>query len=146
MSKKQLRVFVWTLAILAFSSILFAACTRPGASAVTSGTPKSGTSSPSSGGSSTVHMGAVNFVQNTVTISKGSMLTLIDDVQSPHTIMNGMWVNNAQKLAKESGAPTVSAMFMQPNESKQVGPFTIAGTYHILCTIHLNMNLTITVK
>jgi len=28
----------------------------------------------------------------------------------------------------------------------QIGPFTTAGTFHIYCSIHPGMNLTITVK
>lgn len=45
------------------------------------------------GGSTDVHMGNTNFTQSSVTISKGSSLNLIDDVNGTHVISNGFWVN-----------------------------------------------------
>jgi plastocyanin len=91
-------------------------------------------------------MGPTNFLVSSVTIPKGSKLTLVDDASVPHIIKNGSWVNGAQKATKEPGAPTVNLTFNSSGETHAIGPFTTAGTYHIYCTIHLNMNLTIIVK
>jgi plastocyanin len=46
---------------------------------------------------------------------------------------------------KESGAPTVNNVQVT-SSTVSIGPFITAGTYHILCTVHPNMNLTVIVK
>src|SRR5437667_4375735 len=99
-----------------------------------------------SGGSSGtgVHMGETTFLQPSVTISKGSSLNLIDDVAVLHIISNGSWVNGVAKPAIEPNAPTVSnVQFNTVGQSMAVGPFNTAGTYHLYCSVHVNMNLTV---
>src|SRR6266568_423443 len=94
-----------------------------------------------------VHMGNTTFLQPSVTISKGSSLNLIDDVAVLHLISNGSWVNGVAQPATEPGAPTVSNMqFNAAGQSMTVGPFNTAGTYHLYCSVHQNMNLTVIVK
>ncbi len=94
-----------------------------------------------------VHMGAVNFVQPSITINKGSSLNLIDDVAVLHIIGNGSWVNNVIKAAREPNAPIVNNVSItSAGQSITVGPFTTAGTYHLYCSVHLNMNLTVIVQ
>ena len=146
MSKKRLRLLTTVLAVLAIGSILLAACARPGSTtASSSNTPSSGNNG-GGGGGTTVHMGLTNFLVSSTTIPKGSMLTLIDDAAVPHIIKNGSWdASGTARSAKEAGAPTVDQSF-SGNDTHTIGPFSTAGTYHIYCTIHLNMNLTITVK
>jgi plastocyanin len=41
----------------------------------------------------TVHMGATDFLQPSITIHQGDSLTLVDDAASTHIINNGTWVN-----------------------------------------------------
>ena len=142
MSNKRVRILIMMLAILALGSILFAACARPGTPEANQG---GGTSSGGGGAGAAVHMGATNFLQSSVTISKGSKLTLIDDQQVEHIIDNGTWVNGTAKPGKEPGAPAVNVTF-NGGDTQDVGPFTTAGTFHLYCTIHQNMNLTVTVK
>jgi hypothetical protein len=99
-----------------------------------------------SGGPS-VHLGETNFLQPSITISKGSSLNLIDDVAVLHIIGNGSWVNNAIKPAREPGAPLVNNLqFNTAGQSMAVGPFNTAGTFHLYCSVHLNMNLTVIVQ
>ena len=94
-----------------------------------------------------VHMGETTFLQPSVTISKGSSLNLIDDVPVLHIIGNGSWVNNVAKPAREPGAPTVNnVQISSAGQSITVGPFNTAGTYHLYCSVHLNMNLTVIVQ
>jgi len=149
MSNKQLRVLVIIMAALAIGSILFAACSRPGT--ITGGTASGGGGTPSSGGSSggcpdgTVHMVATNFATSCVNVSKGSVLKLVDDGPYVHILDNGSWVNGSPQPKTEPGAPTVTNLQFNGNSS-QIGPFNTAGTFHIYCTIHPNMNLTINVK
>ena len=98
-------------------------------------------------GDTGVHMGETTFLQSSVTISKGSSLTLIDDVPVLHIIGNGSWVNNVTKPAIEPGAPVVNnVQISSAGQSIVVGPFNTAGTYHLYCSVHLNMNLTVIVQ
>ena len=101
--------------------------------------------SGSDGRSNEVHMGETNFVQSSVTLKKGNSLNLIDDTGSVHIIQNGSWVNGTPRPTTEPGAPTVNQQF-NGNDSHMVGPFNTAGTYHLYCTIHQNMNLTVIVQ
>ena len=108
------------------------------------------TSQPSTGtasvnGTPAVHLGVSNFAQSTVTISKGSKLMLIDDGQFLHILQNGSWVNNTPHPATEPGAPAVENLKVNGN-SVEIGPFSTAGTFHLYCTIHPGMNLTIVVQ
>ncbi len=98
-------------------------------------------------GDTGVHMGETTFLQSSVTISKGSSLTLIDDVPVLHIVGNGSWVNNVMKPAREPGAPVVNNLqFNAAGQSMAVGPFNTAGTYHLYCSVHVNMNLTVIVQ
>jgi hypothetical protein len=145
MSKKRLGFLTLLLAVLAIGSVLLAACARPGTSgtAQTGGAPSNG----GGGGGNTVHMGNTQFVQTSVSIKKGSSLNLVNDVSVVHIIDNGTYDNGTPKPGKEPGAPTVSNIqFSSAGESKPIGPFTTAGTFHLYCTVHVNMDLTIDVK
>ena len=93
----------------------------------------------------TVHMGGTDFIQHTITIHKGDMLNLVDDAPSQHIIQNGTWDNGVAKPATEPGAPTVNVTY-NGNDSAPIGPFNSAGTFKLYCTIHQNMNLTVTVQ
>ena len=93
----------------------------------------------------TVHMGQSNFLQSSVALQKGEMLILHDDVNSMHIITNGSWVNDVSRPATESGAPNVMQTYSSAGQSTPVGPFNTAGTFHLYCTVHPGMNLTVTV-
>jgi plastocyanin len=146
MHSKRFRIVGTVLVVVALGSILLTACARPG-------TPEANSSStPTPGGGSggcasgSVHMSANNFVQNCVNITKGSKVTLIDDVQVLHIISNGMWDSSGNQVTKqESGAPTVTNVNISGGQ-KDIGPFATAGTYHIFCSVHPGMNLVVNVK
>jgi plastocyanin len=121
----------FAIAVLGLLSIVLAACSIKDSAALASG--------PS------VHMGASNFIQSTITITKGDTLTLIDDSSSPHIIVNGYWEGSTQHPEKEPGAPTVNLNFTG-NDTHTTPPFNTAGTFKLYCTIHGGMNLTVTVK
>jgi plastocyanin len=101
----------------------------------------------SGSGSTDVHLGNTTFTQSSVTISKGSSLNLIDDAAVTHIINNGFWVNGTPMPATEPGAPTVNnVQFTSAGQSQTIGPFNTAGTFHLYCTVHQNMNLTVVVQ
>ena len=148
MNSKHLRIMGIVLVILALGSVLLAACARPGSPEANSGgsTPTSSSGGSGSCATGSVHMSASNFVTPCVNITKGSKLTLIDDVQVLHIINNGMWNSSGNQVTtKEPGAPTISGVNISGGQT-DVGPFTTAGTFHIFCSVHLNMNLVVNVK
>ena len=120
---------------MVIGAILIAAIAQPGAPPGTTST----------NGVPTVHMSAGNFDQPSITISKGSKLLLVDDVAVLHILANGSWQNGAPKSSSEPGAPIVNNVQVNGN-SIQIGPFSTAGTYHIYCTVHQGMNLTVIVQ
>jgi len=91
-----------------------------------------------------VQTNAANFVQPCVNIAKGASVTIVPVVVSLHILANGSWVNGAPQPAQEPGAPTISNVQVT-NSSIEIGPFNVAGTFHIYCTIHVNMNLVVNV-
>ncbi len=93
----------------------------------------------------TVHIGDINFDQSSVTVAKGSKLLLVDDTSVMHDLFNGVWQNGVPKVQREAGAPVVNGMQVSGN-SVTIGPFATAGTYHIFCTVHPGMMLTIIVQ
>jgi hypothetical protein len=96
-------------------------------------------------GTPVVHLGVSTFVQSSITIPKGSNLQLIDDGSFPHILRNGRWENNTPHPATEVGAPSIQGVQVNGNSSES-GPFNTAGTFHIYCTIHPGMNLTVIVQ
>jgi hypothetical protein len=96
-------------------------------------------------GAPAVHLGVSTFVQSSVTIPKSSKLQLIDDGSFPHILRNGTWENNTPHPATEVGAPSVRNVQVNGN-SVEIGPFNTAGTFHIYCTIHPGMNLSVIVQ
>jgi len=102
-------------------------------------------STTSMNGEPAVHMGVSNFAQSSVTVPKGSKLMLIDDGSFPHILRNGIWKNNTPYPATETGAPSIHDVQVNGN-SIEIGPFNTAGTFHIYCTIHPGMNLTVIVQ
>jgi hypothetical protein len=74
--------------------MLVVACGGTGAPGGTTG------NTSTSGSSNEVHMSAQTFVQSSMTISKGSSITLVDDVAVPHHIANGTWDNNTAQPVK----------------------------------------------
>ena len=107
-------------------------------------TPVAG-STASVNGAPAVHMGVSNFSQASVTVPKGSKLMLIDDGSFLHILSNGQWENNTPHTAAEAGAPSVQNVQVNGN-TVEIGPFNTAGTFHIYCTVHPGMNLTVIVQ
>lgn len=121
------------ICLLAMLTIMITACTV-------------GNSTGSDNNPNTVHMGDSDFNQSSITIKKGTSLTLVDDSASVHIIENGTWDSNGtQKSERENGAPVVDAQ-LNGGDSKTFGPFNTAGTFQLYCTVHPGMNLTVIVK
>ena len=128
MNKKLL----FSLLIFALLSVVLGACKIIDASTLPKAVP--------------VQMGSSNFIQQQVTITKGESVNLVNNSASNHVISNGQWVNGAQQPKVEANAPTESGANVAAGSSLPVGPFAVAGTYHLYCTIHPGMNLVVQVK
>jgi plastocyanin len=109
-----------------------------------------GSGSGSTGGgndSTTVHLNSQIFVQSSVTIRKGSTITLVNDTSTSHILANGSWIDGGAKSMQEQGMPPVNMMQVSGSGNNQViGPFNTPGTFHLYCVMHPGMNLTITVQ
>lgn len=142
MNSKRLRVVGIILAVLALGSILLAACSRPGVSV-----GNNGGAAPTSNScaNATVHTLATTFQESSVDVCKGSSLTVMPAAQSFHILENGSWVGSNPQPENKPGAPMLNKLQVSASPV-QIGPFTTAGTFHIYCTVHPGMNLTINVK
>ena len=141
--KKLIAIFVALGLLIVLTA---ASCAGTGAGGDAGAGAGSGAGGGAGAGAS-VHMGPTTFLQPSITISKGSSLNLIDDVPVLHIIGNGSWVNNVTKPAIEPGAPVVNnVQISSAGQSIVVGPFNTAGTFHLYCSVHLNMNLTVIVQ
>ncbi len=114
-----------------------------GATAQLSG---AGSSTTAKTGTETVHLVGARFSPDIVALHTGDTLTVVDDEPIPHTLNNGSWsADNRSVPGAEPGAPTVNNVALN-NTSATIGPFTTPGAYHIYCTVHPGMNLTIIVQ
>lgn len=108
--------------------------------------PQTSAASTSANGQTVVHMTAENFAQNVVLVPKGGSLKVVNDSSEEHLLRNGSWdTSGTAHPATEVGAPTLHNVDIT-NGSAEIGPFPTAGVYHIYCTVHPGMNLTIVVQ
>jgi len=116
-------------------------------SLIVAANPPTSTASTTTNGEPTVHMSANAFVQNVVLVPKGSRLRLVDDVNNEqHVLRNGFWkADGSPESSVEPGAPVVKDVTVNSG-SIEIGPFATAGVFHLYCTIHQGMNLTIVVQ
>ena len=114
-------------------------------SLIVAANPPTSAASTTTNGEPTVHMSATNFVQNVVLVPKGAKLRLVDDGNVEHVLQNGFWQGTTPSNQIEPGAPTVQNRDINGG-FLEIGPFTTAGIYHIYCSVHVGMNLTIVVQ
>ncbi len=108
--------------------------------------PQASTASTNPNGEPVVHMALDHFVQNVVLVPKGSKLLIVDDGSVEHVLQNGMWdKDGTPHPGAEPGAPILRNVDITGG-SREIGPFAIAGVYHLYCTLHQGMNLTIVVQ
>ncbi|MEO7021469.1 MAG: hypothetical protein ABI234_15050 [Ktedonobacteraceae bacterium] len=147
MAKKQLRALALLLAALAFGSIVLISCARPGTgTANTTPSAPAATQAPACPAGDTVKTGASTFEQPCIALSKGGTLKLVPDTGSViHILDFGQYVNGKAQPATPTGAPALKDVNLT-SSAVSVGPFTTAGTYHIYCTIHPNMDMIVMVQ
>lgn len=139
MNRKQRRILGILLAIFALGSIVLAGCSTQGTTTTTNG---GGSGNCANG---TVHTLVTTFQEPCVNVAKGSKLQVVPVVNSLHILDSGSWINGNQVPMTEADTPTVKNVQLT-SSTISIGPFTTAGTYHIFCTVHPNMNLTVIVN
>jgi hypothetical protein len=108
--------------------------------------PQAGSTSTNTGGEPTVHIGGAYFVQDIVLVPKGSRLRIVNDGSAEHILQNGRWsANGTVQTLAEPGAPAVHNVDIKGGDV-EIGPFNTTGIFHIYCTLHSGMNLTIVVE
>lgn len=93
-----------------------------------------------------VGMLGAGFDKSSITIPKGSTITFVDnsDTGGLHILVIG---KDGQPQA-EKGAPDfggTQGKRMNPGDVWTSPPWTNPGVYHVACTIHPDMNLSVTV-
>ena len=135
-----MKKFAFVALVGVLCSILLAAC----------GSSNSGNTSNGGSGCDATHvtMTANTFCENSITISKGSTITFIDDKNSgtEHILVNGKnGTPDTEQGAADLGGS--NGHTFQAGDSFTTAAWDTAGTFHVTCTIHpTTMNLTIVVQ
>jgi plastocyanin len=102
--------------------------------------------SPGGAGTASANLTANRFAPDIVALHTGETLTFVDEGSVPHILANGEWsADNHPSSAIETGAPAIRNLDVS-GKSVRIGPFTTPGTYHIYCTVHPGMTLTVLVQ
>lgn len=125
---------IFILSALVILSVLLAACGNSSNAASQETQPN------------TVRTVGSTFAVSSITIKKGSTITFVDDASNPalHILVVGQ---NGQNQT-EPGTPDFGGLAgetIRGGDSWTTAPWNIAGTYHVTCTVHLKMNLTVIV-
>jgi plastocyanin len=90
----------------------------------------------------TVGMNFMDFTKDVVTLHRGEWLTLVNSSRNIHSIGPGQ---NGQIVSPVRGEPLTGFHLMETNAVYKTGPWLTPGTYHVTCSIHPMMNLTVVV-
>jgi hypothetical protein len=108
--------------------------------------PQTGAASVGPNGEPAIHMTPATFAPNVALVPKGSSLLIIADSSAKHILDYGRWdAHGTPHPQADTGVPPLHDMVMTGG-SMELGPFTTPGVYHIYCTVHQGMNLTLVVE
>ena len=98
-------------------------------------------------GPTTVALQVGSFSQSSITLSKGENLTIIDSGAYHHNLSMGRWLNGQPVIQSQPGAPVLKDKDINTAGATVIlGPFSTAGTFYLMCSLHHNMMLTIIVQ
>ena len=104
-------------------------------------TPSTGTSSANQ-----VHLEAMSFTPEKISIKKGQSIELVNDLAIVHVIANGTWNGSTPEPKIEAGAPKVDNLQVNGDATATIGPFNTVGTFQLYCTVHTGMKMTVVVQ
>lgn len=90
----------------------------------------------------TVGMTFMDFSKDTVYLHQGQLLTLVNSSRNIHAVGPGQ---NGQIVSQVRGEPMTGYHLMETNAVYKIGPWLTPGTFHVTCSIHPTMNLTVVV-
>jgi len=143
-----MKVRFWFLSLGIVIAMVLGACGRGNSAKAAPGGGSQGNQqgSRSSGGIVAVHTNATDFVQPSVTLHAGDSIKLVNDASVVHVIGLGTWKHGVAQPEKEPGAPNVQNQQLAAHGSTTIGPWTTRGTYHLYCSVHVDMQMTVYVK
>ena len=94
----------------------------------------------------TVALEVGSFSPSSISLTKGEKLIIIDSGAFHHNLSMGRWINGQPVLQNQPGAPSLTNKDVTAaGQTVILGPFATAGTFYLICSLHHNMMLTITV-
>ncbi|HLI41538.1 MAG TPA: hypothetical protein VKV35_07830 [Streptosporangiaceae bacterium] len=90
----------------------------------------------------TVGMSFMDFTKDVVYLHRGQYLTFVDSSRNIHAIGPG---RDGHITSPVPGEPLAGFHLMETNAVYKTGPWLTRGTYHVTCSIHPMMNLTVVV-
>ena len=99
-------------------------------------------SAPKPAPSNTVGMSFMDFSKDVVYLHRGQDLTLVNSSRNIHAVGPGQ---NGQIVSGVRGEPMTGYHLMETNAVYKTGPWLTPGTFHVTCSIHPMMNLTVVV-
>jgi plastocyanin len=90
----------------------------------------------------TIGMAFMDFSKDVVTLHTGDHLILVNSSRNIHVVGPGQ---NGQIVSAVRGEPLTGFHLMETNAVYNTGPWLTPGTYHVTCSVHPMMNLTVVV-
>jgi plastocyanin len=144
----RVRPFFWFFfAGVCIGVLIFAALLQPGAPVHIQAqrSPGSSAATTSTCGTGAVYALASTFKESCVEVAKGGQLQIVPAGQTLHILDAGSWVGGKPVPMNEPDVSSINNVRVTAMPVS-IGPFTVAGTFYIYCTLHPNMNLTIMVQ
>jgi plastocyanin len=99
-------------------------------------------STPKPAPPNTVGMNFMDFTKDVVVLHRGDHLTLVNSSRNIHVVGPG---RNGQIVSPVRGEPLTAFHQMETNAVYDTGPWLTPGKYHVTCSVHPMMNLTVVV-
>jgi hypothetical protein len=94
----------------------------------------------------TVVLEVGSFSPSAISLTKGEKLTIVDSGAYHHNLSMGRWINGQPVLQNQPGAPSLRNKDVTAAEQTVIlGPFNTAGTFYLICSLHHNMMLKISI-
>lgn len=90
----------------------------------------------------TIGMNWMDFTKDVVTVHRGDRLTFVNSSGNIHAIGPG---EHGRISSPVPGEPLTGFNMLETNASYTTGPWLVPGTYHVTCSVHARMDITVVV-